>query len=83
MIYKYKVGCELKLHVDRNIFDDRVVLINVCNEDLFGKGTSFIYDGIKYNIKNGEVIEFDNKKLHGVEKVDSERWSLSIRKVIL
>ncbi len=78
LIYKYGVGCELKLHKDRNVFDNKVIVINVCNEDLLGNGINFIYDGKKYNLKNGEVIEFDNKKFHGVEKVDSERWSLSI-----
>ena len=83
LVYKYIKGCELKLHIDRNVFDNKVILINVCDEDLFGNGSSFIYDGNKYNLKNGEVIEFDNKKLHGVEKVSDERWSLSIRKVIL
>ena len=83
LIYKYNVGCELKLHKDRNVFDNKVIVINVCNEDLLGNGINFIYDGKKYNLKNGEVIEFDNKKFHGVEKVNDERWSLSIRKVIL
>ncbi len=83
LIYKYGVGCELKLHKDRNVFDNKVIVINVCNEDLLGNGSNFIYDGKKYNLKNGEIIEFDNKKLHGVEKVSDERWSLSIRKVIL
>lgn len=83
LIYKYSVGCKLDLHVDRNVFDDKVIVINICNENLFGEGTNFIYDGRKYNLRNGEIIKFDNKKLHGVEKVESERWSLSIRKVIL
>ena len=31
----------------------------------------------------GFSLEFDNKKLHGVEKVNGERWSLSIRKVFV
>lgn len=83
LIYKYNVGCELKLHIDRNVFDNKVIVINVCNEDLFGNGISFIYSGKKYNLGNGEIIEFDNKKLHGIETVSDERWSISIRKVIL
>ncbi len=83
LIYKYSVGSELKPHIDRNVFENKVVLVNICNEDLFGNGTTFIYNNEKYNLVNGEIIEFDSKKPHGVEKVSNERWSLSIRKVIL
>jgi len=83
LIYKYSVGCELKLHRDRGIFDNKVIVINVCSENLLGDGIKFIYDGKKYNLGNGEIVEFDSKKIHGVEKVSSERWSISIRKVIV
>ena len=34
------------------------------------------------NDASKEIIEFNNKKIHGVRKVRSERWSLSIRKVL-
>ncbi len=34
-------------------------------------------------LSNGEVIEFNNKIKHGIRKVSSERWSLSVRKVLL
>ena len=82
LIYKYDPGCELKDHIDRNIFDDRVVLVNICEDDLFGGSVNFSYDGRIEKLSNGEVIEFDNKVIHGVRRVNSERWSLSIRKVL-
>ena len=82
LLYKYDKGSELKNHVDRDIFNDRVVVINVCENDLFGGTVDFFYDGKIEILKDGEIIEFNNKKIHGVRKVTSERWSLSIRKVL-
>jgi hypothetical protein len=84
LLYKYDKGVELKNHVDRDIFNDRVVVINVCKceNDLFGGSVNFFYDGKIEILKDGEIIEFNNKKIHGVRKVKSERWSLSIRKVL-
>ena len=52
-------------------------------DNLFGGNVEFNYGGKIEKLSNGEVIEFDNKILHGVKKVSSERWSLSIRKVLL
>ena len=82
LLYKYDKGIELKNHIDRDIFNDRVVVINVCENDLFGGTVNFFYDGKIEILKDGEIIEFNNKKIHGVRKVTSERWSLSIRKVL-
>ena len=82
LLYKYDPGCELKDHVDRDIFNDRVVVINVCENDLLGGSVNFFYDGKIEVLKDGEIIEFNNKKIHGVRKVTSERWSLSIRKIL-
>lgn len=82
LLYKYDKGVELKDHIDRDIFNDRVVVINVCENDLLGGSVNFFYDGKIEVLKDGEIIEFNNKKIHGVRKVTSERWSLSIRKVL-
>ena len=82
LLYKYDKGVELKDHVDRDIFNDRVGVINVCENDLFGGSVNFFYDGKIEILKDGEIIEFNNKKIHGVRKVRSERWSLSIRKIL-
>ncbi|NJO63022.1 MAG: hypothetical protein HC836_33830 [Richelia sp. RM2_1_2] len=47
LIYKYDVGVELKLHKDRDIFEDRVIVINVSNDNLLGGNVEFVYDGCK------------------------------------
>ena len=83
LVYKYDIGCELKDHVDRDIFDNKVVVINISNDDLFGGNVGFNYDGKIEILSNGEIIEFNNKVIHGIRKVNSERWSLSVRKVLL
>lgn len=81
LFYKYSPGTELKPHCDRFCFSPKVVLINICDDDFLGYGTNFIYDTEIYNLRNGEVIEFNSQISHGVQPVDSERWSISIRKV--
>ena len=78
LVYKYEKGVELKDHIDRDIFNNKVVIINFCKDLMSG----FRYDGNIYWLRNGEVIEINNKKRHGVCKVNEERWSVSIRKVI-
>jgi hypothetical protein len=83
LLYKYEVGSELKNHIDRDIFDNKVVVINISEDDLFGGNVEFYYDGSLFILSNGEVVEFDCKKYHGVKKVKNERWSLSIRKVLV
>ena len=82
LLYKYDKGCELKDHVDRDIFGDKVVVINISIDGLFGGDVEFFYDGRIEKLSNGEIIEFNNKVIHGVRKVGSERWSLSVRKVL-
>ena len=77
LLYKYGKGCELKDHVDRKIFDERVVIINWCREKV-----DFRYGGKVFGLGNGEIVEIDGSVRHGVRKVKDERWSLSIRRVI-
>jgi hypothetical protein len=50
---------------------------------LLGGNIEFYYGGNIEILSNGEIIEFNNKISHGVKKVTTERWSLSIRKVLL
>ena len=77
LVYKYGKDMELKNHIDRDVFDKKVVLINFCKVLV-----AFNYGGKVFWLKNGEIIEFDNSVLHGVSKVASERFSVSFRKVI-
>lgn len=83
LLYKYQIGSELKNHVDRDIFDNKVVVVNISKDSLFGGNVEFFYDGNLEILSNGEIIEFNSKKSHGVKKVKAERWSLSIRKVLV
>lgn len=83
LVYKYQKGVELKPHTDRDIFDSKVVLIDISNNNLFGGTTEFIYNNKIEILSNGEVIEFDSKITHGLKKVESERWSISFRKVLI
>ena len=76
LVYKYNRGIELKDHIDRDIFDDKVIIINFCRSLV----------GFKYNnkvswLKDGEIIKINNKVLHGIIKVNEERWSIQFRKV--
>ena len=77
LLYKYDQGVELKEHKDRKWFGKKVVIVNFC-KNLVG----FKYGGEIYGVRDGEVIEIDSSVVHGVLEVDSERWSLSFRKVI-
>ena len=45
LLYKYDPGCELKDHIDRDIFDNKVVVVNVSVDNLFGGSVEFNYDG--------------------------------------
>lgn len=83
LVYKYEKGCELKSHVDRSIFDKKVVIVNVSFDRFFGGEVEFLYDEKINKLSNGEVIEFNNKIKHGVNKLENERWSISFRKVIV
>jgi hypothetical protein len=75
LLIRYGNGSKLNLHKDRDCFGNRVVIFNsgVC---------VFEYDGERKILNDGEVIEIDGKKDHGVIKCVGERFSLSIREVI-
>lgn len=83
LLLKYDSGVELKPHIDREIFDKKVVIINISEDSLFGGSVEFIYGGKTEILSNGEVIEINSQIIHGVKKVISERWSLSFRKVLV
>lgn len=82
LLYKYQAGCELKNHVDRDIFDSKVIVINISEDSLLGGNVEFLYNGNIEILCNGEIVEFDSKISHGIKKLKSERWSLSIRKIL-
>lgn len=53
-----------------------MVLVNFCRDEV-----DFKYGNNIYKLRDGEVIEIDSSVVHGVREVNSERWSLSFRKV--
>lgn len=82
LLYKYEQGCELKPHIDRDIFDSKVILINISEDNFLNGNVEFVYDEAIEIFSNGEVVEFNSKISHGIKKLKSERWSLSIRKIV-
>lgn len=75
LVYKYGNGSKLNLHVDRDVFDKRVLIINsgIC---------LFSYGGNDYWMEDGGIYEINGKVKHGVKRVIGERFSLSVRKVL-
>lgn len=76
LVYKYSTGCELKMHIDREIFEDKTIIINFCKSTV-----GFLYGTQLKCLKDGEIIEINNRIKHGVLKVSSTRYSVSIRKI--
>ena len=76
LLIKYGNGSKLNLHTDRDCFDNKVIIFNsgIC---------IFEYDGVRKILEDGGVYEIDGKKNHGVIKCVGDRYSLSIRKVVL
>lgn len=73
LVYKY-INCGINKHRDRDCFDNKVVIINF-HECKFG------YVNKVFEMKKGEIWEFDSKKFHWVEEV-KYRVSLQLRKVV-
>lgn len=43
LLLKYSEGVELNPHVDRDLFDNKVVIVNISEDGLFGGNIEFIY----------------------------------------
>jgi hypothetical protein len=76
LIYRYDKGVELKNHIDRNIFEEKTIIVNFCKQL-----TGFNYNEKIYWLKDGEVIEINNQLPHGVLRVTETRYSLQFRKI--
>jgi hypothetical protein len=75
LLIKYGDKSKLNIHRDRDCFDNKVIIFNsgIC---------IFEYDGERKILNDGEIIEIDGKKDHGVIQCVGERFSLSVRKVL-
>jgi alkylated DNA repair dioxygenase AlkB len=84
LLYRYEVGGEIGEHLDKKCFDKMVTLINLTDsQNLFGESETsrFKWNGEMYNLKHGEVIEFDSRVKHSIPKLKTIRFSLQFRVV--
>ena len=85
LLYRYEVGGTIGEHLDKQCFDKWVTLINLVDAggDLFGNRptTRFRWDKQNYELRHGEVVEFDSRILHSVPKLKSARYSLQFRNI--
>jgi hypothetical protein len=72
LLLRYGVKANLDLHIDRDCFDPKVVLIN-------SGFAIFRHGGKDYTLKNGYVYQFDSKIEHGIVAAEVDRFSLSLR----
>ena len=85
LLYRYEIGGTIGEHLDKQCFNRWVILINLvdADSDLFGTRptTKFRWDRQNYELRHGEVVEFDSRVLHSVPKLKSARYSLQFRKI--
>lgn len=85
LLYRYEIGGTIGEHLDKQCFDKWVTLINLVDApaDLFGNRptTKFKWNRENYELRHGEVVEFDSRILHSVPKLKSARYSLQFRKI--
>ena len=65
----YKKGGKLRLHRDNSEYPKTA--FSLSSEDF-----EFIYHGKKYNCKKGEIYSFNSKLIHGIERIEKDRWAL-------
>lgn len=85
LLYRYEIGGTIGEHLDKQCFDKWVTLINLvdADTDLFDNRptTKFRWNRENYELRHGEVVEFDSRVLHSVPKLKSARYSLQFRKI--
>lgn len=65
----------IKLHRDHTVFAPIAATINLGDAVFLMAETKQDFPD-RYALEDGEVIQFNTKKLHGIEAVTSERWSI-------
>jgi len=85
LLYRYEIGGTIGEHLDKQCFNKSVTLINLvdADSDLFGNRptTRFRWDKQNFELRHGEVVEFDSRVIHSVPKLKSARYSLQFRKI--
>jgi len=85
LLYRYEIGGEIGEHLDKQCFEPPVTLINLVDDaaNLFGQRptTRFRWGRENYELRHGEVINFNSRVLHSVPKLKSARYSLQFRRI--
>lgn len=85
LLYYYEIKGSIGEHLDKQCFNQWVTLINLVDsdKDLFGNRptTRFRWNRRNYELKHGEVIEFNSRILHSVPPLRTSRYSLQLRQI--
>jgi alkylated DNA repair dioxygenase AlkB len=85
LLYRYEIGGEIGEHLDKQCFEPLVTLINLVDDapNLFGERptTRFRWGRENYELRHGEIVNFNSRVLHSVPKLKSARYSLQFRRV--
>lgn len=85
LLYRYEVGGEIGEHLDKQCFDPTVTLINLVDgfPNLFGdfETTRFRWGKKNFELRHGEIVEFNSRVLHSVPKLKVARYSLQFRRI--
>ena len=78
LLCKYPTGVGINPHRDHTCFQPWAVMVNI------GKANFFEYEGrekIVTQLHSGDVVRINTKILHGIEPVQSVRYSLTFRHI--
>lgn len=85
--YFYQPKADHPEHRDLEVFGDRTVMINILDTipTLFGETDPAIlkWGGNRYELRHGEVWEFQNKMRHEIKPVPCVRFSIQFRELKL
>jgi alkylated DNA repair dioxygenase AlkB len=85
LLYRYEIGGEIGEHLDKQCFQPQVTLINLVDDapNLFGERptTRFRWGRENYELRHGEIVNFNSRVLHSVPKLKSARYSLQFRRI--
>jgi len=65
----YEKGGKLNFHRDSSEYPKTAFSFSYENFE-------FIYDGQKYDCKKGKIYTFNSKLIHGIKRIENNRWCL-------
>ena len=85
LLYRYEINGTIGEHLDKQCFEPEVTLINLVDDlpNLFGQRptTRFRWGRENYELRHGEIVNFNSRVLHSVPKLKSARYSLQFRRI--